>query len=341
MINHARTLLLNINHRRAAANDIGFEYIPESFTPVRLSNHLQLVRAALLGTAPDNYFLNARARELMGYLHETELVQYVEALDPRITYWPPARNELFEQSKARVDVVQVAGPPIQLNMGGSFSANASTGKSTQDYSISLSNLDAGGIELKTELITTAQKTETDKTVVQSFSSLARAPAIALAETSLNYSVNYAAAITSTQTTAVLLTETQNIIVTEQYAPETGLPYGLELEPTSYIASMRQKPIAEMQTTTKPRLAISQIPVGTDVCRWRLRAQVNPKPAISNIALLEILGEPTFLTLFGVAPTEPYTTFKNLWFDHPLPVYRMCGLVLALIYRTHEAQNAAK
>ena len=340
MINQARTLLLNIRHNRVGPTDIGYEYIPETYVPVRLPTYLQTFRDVIFGTAPDNYFLHTRARELMGYLHETELVQYVSDLDSRITYWPPATSELFEQTKARVDIVQSAGPPIRLNVGGNFSANPTTGKSTQDYVISLNNLGQAGLELVTDLTTTAQVTETEKTTTTSFATMAAAPTIALAETRLNYSISYAPALSSGTSTAVLLTETQNIIVTEQYDPDSGLPYGLELEPTEYIAAMRARPVAEMRSFDGNRMSLEAVPTGLNACRWVVRAQVNPKPIIGSISRLELLGEPAFLSLFGVAPKEPYETFKNLWFDHPLPVYRMGGLVLALIYRTNEVRNAA-
>jgi hypothetical protein len=53
--------------------------------------------------------------------------------------------------------------------------------------------------------------------------------------------------------------------------------------------------------------------------------------------LELLGEPVFLELFGVEPAEPYATFKNVWFDHPLPAYKLAGLTLAFIYRLEEVR----
>jgi hypothetical protein len=55
-------------------------------------------------------------------------------------------------------------------------------------------------------------------------------------------------------------------------------------------------------------------------------------------VLELLGEPVFLELFGAAPVEPYATFKNLWFDHPSAAHRLGGLLLALIYRTDAVRN---
>jgi hypothetical protein len=73
--------------------------------------------------------------------------------------------------------------------------------------------------------------------------------------------------------------------------------------------------------------------------WDIQTKATPIPILTSaIASLEMLGEPAFLELFGVENVEPYLTFKNLWFDHPLPTYRLSGVVLALIYRTEELRG---
>ena len=75
-----------------------------------------------------------------------------------------------------------------------------------------------------------------------------------------------------------------------------------------------------------------------VARWEITTRAKPASAITTaISPLEMLGEPVFLELFGVGNDEPYETFKNLWFDHPLPAYRLAGITLAVIYRTEEAR----
>lgn len=59
-----------------------------------------------------------------------------------------------------------------------------------------------------------------------------------------------------------------------------------------------------------------------------------------LPILEMLGEPVFLALFGSPDAEPYTTFKHLWFDHPAPVYKLAGLTMAIVYRTEELRKGA-
>lgn len=322
MINHARTLLLNTAADRMQMQDIGYEYVPPEFKPALLDSTLSAIRRALFGATPDNYFLNVRARELMGYIHETELAQYVYALDPRVTYWPPGPDNFFENAKARVTITQTAGDPLRLNFGGTFSANNATGTSTQTYDVVLNNI-AGMLSVDTQQ--TTKNVDATTTEIQS---IAAAPAIQLAETNLRFAVNFAAESSdTTPTTAALITETADLIITEQYSVD-NLPVGLELEPQELLTlQMRAAP-------TRPRMAAT-LPTGPAIARWQITVRANPAPVIANIPLFELLGEPLFLELFGVAEKEPYATFKNVWEDHPLPAYRLAGLVLAMIYRTDE------
>jgi hypothetical protein len=83
MINHARTLLLN-GHTTGP----GAEYISPDYKPKKLTGTLQNVWNMLYGKDLDDYAKNYRTRQLMTILHSTDLVKYVYALDPRVTYWP-------------------------------------------------------------------------------------------------------------------------------------------------------------------------------------------------------------------------------------------------------------
>jgi hypothetical protein len=86
MINHARTLLLNIPHDES--NLPGKEIIEPDFRPIALPGQLQRVRALLFGENPDQAMLFYRGQQLMSLLHATELETWITALDTRITYSP-------------------------------------------------------------------------------------------------------------------------------------------------------------------------------------------------------------------------------------------------------------
>lgn len=85
MINHARTLLLNVAGD-FISNRPGEELIDPSYAPLTLPNYLQSVRRVLFGADPDAEMLNYRGRQLLSLVHSCELVDLVTALDPRITY---------------------------------------------------------------------------------------------------------------------------------------------------------------------------------------------------------------------------------------------------------------
>ena len=258
MINHARTLLLNCSAASAIGHGSTAEYVPNNFLPVTLSNTLELVRRTLFGASDAaNDAVLFRVRELLRYIHETELRDYIYALDSRVTYWPetsaptpPALQQIY--------VRQIEGAKQALAVGGSLSNTAQRANTTEEYIVTLTDVDFS-----------ARSTTS-----------------------------------SEPTTSVLLSD--GLIPTLRL-PSTGLkvaPNGLST------------------------LAV-----------WSVTVLSRPQSAITTLLpILELLGEPVFLELFGVADIEPYVTFKNLWFDHPLPVYRLAGFVLALIYRTDSIRN---
>lgn len=90
MINHARTLLLNVSGSQRASPEtfVGEEYVPPSFVAVALTPTLQLLRAPLFGLSADRAMLNYRLAQYMTLLHATDLADYVTYFDPRVTYWP-------------------------------------------------------------------------------------------------------------------------------------------------------------------------------------------------------------------------------------------------------------
>jgi hypothetical protein len=70
--------------------------------------------------------------------------------------------------------------------------------------------------------------------------------------------------------------------------------------------------------------------------WNVRGCMRPQLSLDAIDTnLRSIGEPYLLQLFGAAPVEPFTTFRNCWKNHPEFAYRLGGIVLALIYRTEE------
>lgn len=87
MINHARTLLLNLPGQPAGYSDgMGEEFIPPEYASLKLPSALLGIRQILFGPNPDRTYLNYSVRKYLAVLHSTELLQFVTDLDSRITY---------------------------------------------------------------------------------------------------------------------------------------------------------------------------------------------------------------------------------------------------------------
>lgn len=86
MLNHARTLLMNVDGSTAVWQDIAEELIDPAYRALDLPTAIDRARAVLFGTNPDRVMLNYRVRQLLAVVHASPLAEYVTALDPRITY---------------------------------------------------------------------------------------------------------------------------------------------------------------------------------------------------------------------------------------------------------------
>lgn len=263
MINHARTLLLNLSGRTASREEPGYEYIPPEYSPVVLPSYIQTARRVLFGSAPDQYFLNFRARELLAHIHSTELAEFIYALDPRVTYWPePARP--FYTVEKQVRATQASGLAASLpHFSGDLFADNARGRSVREFLLRVTSED-GPWE--------ARLVAKDK------------------------------------------------------------PGQVTATPLVFINELSQRVALD---TTGISFQVQRPAMATD---WEIYTRVRPTSALTTLLpILDMLGEPLLLELFGVDDNiQPYATFKNLWNEHPNPIYRLGGLVLAMIYRTDEA-----
>jgi len=86
MINHTRTLLLNL------PSGVGDIYIPPAYGPVVVPPHFQKIRNAILtGSTNPDVLLTAVALWLP-FLHNEDFKQFSDSLDQRITYEPAYRK---------------------------------------------------------------------------------------------------------------------------------------------------------------------------------------------------------------------------------------------------------
>jgi hypothetical protein len=316
MINHARTLLLNIPGTAYMPGVLGEEYIP-AYTPVKLPAYLQSARKILFGSTPDKVFLNFRAYELLSLIHNTELAEFVYALDPRVTYWPQKVSEFYQAAK-KINVTRVGGTnDSKIYVTGDPVADVRRGTIVGEYSVKLINRD-GAIRLVT--IEAATKSVIDEFVSPGGGMLGITKAVPLPNTGI--SVQIADYVNSTSYT--LLEPVDEAV--DFLLDESGEK--IILEAASQAAVL----------TLKRRMAL--LAADTVLMSWNIATYARPESAIiSCLPRLGFLGEPAFLELFGVRnDIEPYATFKNIWFDSPDPSYRLAAFVLAVIYRTNERYN---
>jgi len=256
MINHARTLLLNLDGAAGyMENYPGEELIPANYKSLALPTYLNIVRNRLFGANPDRTMLNYRAAQLLRLIQATELQQYILELDSRITYAnrPLIANNVFS--------------PVIAQYRGSLSDR---------------------------LYLTGNPLDPDDSGICYYA----------------YDIQL---------------DTSHFMIQRQ-----SFPLIKELIPYTFTAGETQ-PVA---------LPFSGYLIHTNTvstqAAWTIRGHLRPGRSLTRIETnLRSIGEPELIQLFGTADVEPYTTFKNCWEKHTDFAYRLGGIVLAYIYRSHQ------
>lgn len=176
MINHARTLLLNRDGNSGVGyNAPGEEFVDPKFVAKQVPPFLSTALARMFGAAPDRLYLNYRLWQLMSLLHTSELEEFVLALDPRVTYWPPVDNDFFDKVFVAT-VEQFAGPGTKLFITGEHLADEGAGIVTQQWQLTV--LAGNQLEIK-RLTPPPTTTIVDYTVESELGSLIGLPGTGL------------------------------------------------------------------------------------------------------------------------------------------------------------------
>lgn len=272
MINHARTLLLNISGSDAQ-NVPGSEYVPSGFTAKTLSPELMSVRRTIFGSDPDQLFLNYRVRQCLVLLHSTELNDYIRELDNRITYDTAFGLDLFQSTVFRTSIRRVRGARFKSHVSGELSANEARGRCIHRWRIRVIDADTVNVARR------GHETGDDEVSVTANNGLS---------------------------SPIGLTGSSLIARLAVPAPDDSLAAIID---NVYVVDGVARPASTL------------VDVAT-----QLRSSISD--AVSR-------------ALFGVRPAEPFKTFRNLWYDHPALPYSLGGLLMALIYRTHEYQERSQ
>lgn len=140
MINHARTLLLNLDGGPGYFPECpGEELISMGYSKLELPTYLDMFRSRFFGADPDRAMLNYRSWQLLQLVEATELQSHVLALDPRITYDLNV-NRLSLQNTFLPKVTRQGGTSAQtLTIAGNPIKPDASGKATFDYQINIVN----------------------------------------------------------------------------------------------------------------------------------------------------------------------------------------------------------
>jgi len=80
---------------------------------------------------------------------------------------------------------------------------------------------------------------------------------------------------------------------------------------------------------------------SNLASWHITGYLRPQISLLSIVeSLEKAGDPTLTSLFGTKSIEPWSTFKNLWYDSTDMIYRLGAITLALIYRADELRKGS-
>lgn len=137
MINHGRTLLLNL--APDVNNTPGEEYVPPDFAAQVLSADLSKLRTILFGNDADRAMCNYRLRQVLFPIHASELAGYLTNLDSRITYWPPHDDRLFRALAFGASAKQTVGSGNTLYFQGNVDSFTAPGRIVERWGINVLN----------------------------------------------------------------------------------------------------------------------------------------------------------------------------------------------------------
>ena len=155
MINHARTLLLNVSGGSGFLGTLGEEIIPADYLSLNLSSALQSVRKVLFGATPDREMFNYRARQLMALLHATDLAEFVTDLDPRITY-DLQDDPYFDNNTFVATADQVVGSGDQFSLLGTSVAPDASGLLKKVWDVTVASSSNATVQLRSPLTSSTE-----------------------------------------------------------------------------------------------------------------------------------------------------------------------------------------
>lgn len=145
MVNHFRTLLMNVDGSVPLPGYVAEEIVDPGYVALTLPSTLTTLRAALFGSVPDRHMLNYRCHQLLALVHATPLEEYVTKLDPRITY--DFRDTSAADPAAWEPVVTVLAGSDTLTLTGEPDPPDATGRVAYRYLINVNETGVAAVEV--------------------------------------------------------------------------------------------------------------------------------------------------------------------------------------------------
>lgn len=145
MINHARTLLMNVTGSVPMTSYIAEEIVDPRYVALNLPTAMNTVRAVLFGTTPDRHMLNYRCRQLLTLTHATPLEEYLLKLDHRVTY--DFGDTTFVDPRVWEPTVSILAGSGTLTLSGDPTPPDGTGQVQYRYLINVNVPGVASVEL--------------------------------------------------------------------------------------------------------------------------------------------------------------------------------------------------
>jgi len=329
MINHIRTLLLN---KESYANRAlpGEEYVPPTFKPRYEPSAVRKFRQVVFGYDPDRYMLNYRLYQFMALLHSSELVDYITAIDHRLTY-NPQRNA-FPDDLFGISSVPLGDTTGSLDVFGIYTANEIRGRLYEAWQVASS--------LVVETIAGC-----DAYLVAEPKPTAEVDALLYGPTEARYSTDAVLANDATQATVTATTDSR-LLETQrrEYGADAWLvsPDPTRLQATvlkltdpnaSHIALCGRGTAVRSDPVSLPGTDLQFTFTGGPYSSWFVDALARPQQDLSQLSetLQATLTVEDEAAIFGASPQSVMATFRNLWRDHDVLAYKLGGLLLGIAY----------
>lgn len=316
MLNHSRTLLLNVDGSPSGYTaGPGEEFIPPEFKAFRLTGALREIHAILFGADPDRTARNYLVRQYLGLLHATELSEYVLAFDQRITYDPlPVDDFYTDQFVPRV--IKLDDTSTELFLVGRVAPVDRSGRTQHACRVEVLTESTVRVQRLTPPLSDALQSYT---LDSGLSSLIELPG-----TGLQAMFHPGDAPEDPAVAKLSLLNYATPWFTVLPAPNDPLT----VEDKKHLLHLIGKSIPAEASVAGPAAG-----------RWQVQVASRPEKNLALVATELKNAEQLLNTLFGESSprgrNEPFKTFRSVWRHHPEMPYRLGAVLLAWLFRADE------